>query len=294
MDNEIKIGKKTISLSSNVYMIAEIGINHNGDMTIVKRLLDAAYACGWHCGKFQKRDPDICVPEEQKKKIVNTPWGEMTYLEYKKKIEFTKKDYDIINSYCKMKPLDWTASAWDKNSLRFLLNYEIPFIKIASASLTNKELIKACAVQQKPVLLSTGMSTIEEIDSAVEVFKSNGKKNLILMHTNSAYPAPNDELNLSVIPFLRQRYKCLVGYSGHEKNLEPSVVAVALGARVIERHITIDHNMWGTDQAASLEVHAMDMLRKRIEGVVSMLGDGVKRITSGELAVRKKLRKIEQ
>ena len=272
------------------YLIAEIGINHNGDLQIAKKLIDAANACGWNAVKFQKREPDIAVPEEQKGVMRDTPWGRMTYLDYKKKIEFGKDEYDYIDKYCKEKPIDWTASPWDIPSLRFLLNYDIPFIKIASATLTNDEIIAESAQSGKTVVISTGMSTIEEIDHAVEIIEKYTGKNYILMHTNSAYPSPHADLNLKMIQTLHNRYNCLVGYSGHEEDLEPSVAAVVMGACVIERHVTLSHKMWGTDQKASLEVQAMGMLAGRVGTIWEMMGTGEKFLSKNELEVRKKLR----
>ena len=273
------------------YLIAEIGINHNGDINIAKKLMDATFSCGWDCAKFQKRNPEICVPEHQKTQIRSTPWGEMTYLEYKKHIEFGKFEYDIIDKYCKDKPLNWTASVWDIDSLKFLIEYEVPFIKIGSAMLTNLQLIRESAQTGIPIVISTGMSTLKEIDNAVnEIIKVNTKP--VIMHTNSSYPTPMDEINLNMIPALKKRYGCIVGYSGHEENLEPTVIAVALGAQVVERHITLDHNLWGTDQKASLEVMAMDMLKKRVDTVKKVLGTNKKKITPSEIPVRKKLRGI--
>jgi len=271
------------------YLIAEIGINHNGDIQIAKKLIDAAFACGWDCAKFQKRNPDVCVPEHQKQKIRSTPWGEMTYLEYKYKIEFGKKEYDYINSYCDEKPLDWSASVWDLDSLEFISDYDVPFIKIGSAMLTNLSLLAEAAKAGKPLIISTGMSTIEEIDAGINEVLKHGKEPII-MHTNSSYPTPRDEINLNMIPALKERYGCIVGYSGHEEDLEPTVVAVALGAQVIERHVTLSHHMWGTDQKASLEVMAMDMLKKRIENIEKVLGSGEKIVTPSEIPIRKKLR----
>ncbi len=274
-----------------VYLISEIGINANGDLNLVKRLIDATFACGWDCVKFQKRNPDKCVPEAQKGVLKDTPWGQMTYLEYKKKMEFSKEQYDYINTYCKEKPLSWTASIWDRDSLDFILKYDVPFIKIPSAMVTDRELLKAIADTGRPILMSTGMSTIEEIDMAVELLLYYAPRDgFAIMHTNSTYPAPLNELNLMMIKTLKERYGCTIGYSGHEYGLEPSVIAVALGARIIERHITLDHNMWGTDQAASLEVHAMDMLGKRIKEAKAVLGDGVKKVTKEETKIRENLR----
>jgi len=273
------------------YLIAEIGINHNGDLQIAKRLIDAAHACHWDCVKFQKRDPDICVPEHQKNNPKETPWGKMTYLEYKKRIEFGKEEYDYIDTYCKEKPIDWAASVWDIPSLEFISNYTIPFIKIPSAKLTDKELIMQSCKTGKPLIVSTGMSTIEEIDETVDILEKYASQ-YVLLHCNSAYPAPYNELNLRCIHALQERYKCPIGYSGHEKDLEPTVYASVLGANIIERHITLDHDMWGTDQASSLEVLAMDMLKKRIKNIDQILGSSRKVVTENEKAMRKKLRGV--
>jgi len=271
------------------YLIAEIGINHNGNLQIAKKLIDAAFACQWDCVKFQKREPEICVPDHQKNTPKETPWGKMTYLEYKKKMEFGKKEYDYIEKYCREKPIDWTASIWDLPSLEFLLNYNVPFIKIPSAKLTEINLITEAAKSGKPLVVSTGMSTIEEIDRAVEILEKYASQ-YVLMHCNSAYPAPQNELNLRCIQTLKERYNCPIGYSGHEDDLEPTVYATVLGVRIIERHITLDHDMWGTDQKSSLEVIAMDMLKKRIKNIDGILGNGEKRITEKEKAIKEKLR----
>ena len=287
---EIVLGDYVISENSFPYMIAEIGINHNGDLQIAKKLIDAANACMWNCVKFQKREPDIAVPEAQKNVMRDTPWGRITYLEYKKKIEFGKQEYDYIDSYCKEKPIAWTASPWDIPSLEFLLNYDLPFIKIASASNTDFDMLKIACESKKTLLVSTGMSTMAEMDEVVEFLEKYSDGNYILMHTNSAYPSPAEELNLRMITTMKERYDCLVGYSGHEIDLEPSVVATSLGAKVIERHVTLDHNMWGTDHAASLSVAAMAMLQGRMRDVLVMLGNGEKVITDKEKEVRKKLR----
>jgi N-acetylneuraminate synthase len=286
---QIKLSKQCIADNQPPYLIAEIGINHNGDLQTTKKLIDAAFATQWECVKFQKRTPSLCVPEDQKSVIRDTPWGSMTYLDYKNKIEFQQKEYDYIDRYCQEKPIQWSASVWDIPSLEFLLNYNVPYIKIPSAKLTDIDLLMESARSSKPVLLSTGMSTIDEIDKSVDILEkySDG---YILLHTNSAYPAPTEELNLRMIQTLKNRYKCLVGYSGHEFDLEPSVIAVSMGACLIERHVTLDHNMWGSDHHASLEVHAMDMLRKRIGSIRLMVGDGKKIITENEKKVREKLR----
>ena len=274
---------------TETYLIGEIGINHNGDMKIAKKLIDAVNACDWHCAKFQKRNPDVCVPENQKLKLRQTPWGEMSYIDYKKKIEFEKNEYDEIQAYCKLKPIDWTASVWDLDSLNFILKYDVPFIKLPSAMMTNTELLVECAKSGKGLVVSTGMSELKEVDFAVETIQKF-TKNFVLMHTNSSYPTPISELNLRLVPFFIDRYKCVVGYSGHEEDLEPTVIAVALGAKVVERHITTSHDMWGTDQKSSLEVHAMNILRRRIKDIGSMLGSKEKVLTASEIPIREKLR----
>jgi N-acetylneuraminate synthase len=271
------------------YLIAEIGINHNGDMQIVKKLIDATFACGWDCVKFQKRTPKICVPIDQKFVIKDTPWGRMTYLEYKERIEFGKTEFDFIDNYCKDKPIDWSSSVWDLPSLDFILNYDVPFIKIPSAKLTEYELLTVAAQSGKKIILSTGMSTLDEIDVAVEILRIHAKE-FVLMHTNSTYPSFCEEVNLEVIETLKNRYGCLVGYSGHEYGLEPTVVAASMGVPIIERHITLDHNMWGTDQKASLEIEAMFTLKNRVRDACDSVGDGIKRITENEEIVRNKLR----
>jgi len=287
---EIKVGQQFIGFHHPSFLIAEIGINHNGDMAIVKRLIDASFACGWSCVKFQKRTPDICVPDDQKTVMKETPWGRMTYLEYKKRIELSTESYDYIDKYCKEKPILWSASIWDHPSLVFLLDYDVPFIKIPSALLTNDELLIEAAKRNKPIFMSTGMSTLEEIDHAVELLDSRSNGEYVVLHCNSAYPTPDEEINLNLIPFLRKRYNCIVGYSGHEQDLSPTVVATSYGAAVIERHVTLSHDLWGTDQKSSLEIEGMHTLVKRVKQVQTILGDGVKVVTDSEKKIRRKLR----
>ena len=273
------------------YLIAEIGINHNGDLQIAKRLIDAAFACSWNCVKFQKRNPDKAVPEAQKHQPKLTPWGMMTYLEYKHRLEFSDGDYDYLDTYCRSKPIDWTASPWDQDSLDFLTRYELPFIKIPSALLTDQELLVRAAKTGLPVVLSTGLSTLAEIDDAVAVLERDASQ-YVLMHCNSSYPADLRELNLRMIPKLKERYGCIVGYSGHEYGLDSTTIAVALGAAVVERHITLDHSMWGTDQSSSVEPQGMDKLYKQTHAVSTILGDGEKKVYDSELAIRTKLRRV--
>ncbi len=273
-----------------IYLIAEIGINHNGDLSVASRLIDAARSIGWDSIKFQKRTPEVCVPEHQKSLPKKTPWGDMTYLEYKEKIEFGKSEYDYINSYCNQKfnPIDWSASVWDLKSLEFLMQYNIPYIKIPSAMLTNIELITESAKTKLPIIISTGMSTLEEVDNAVNSIIKVADKPCIL-HSNSCYPAPLQDLNLSLIPMYKKRYDCVIGYSGHEYNVEPSVIAVALGAQVIERHVTLNQKMWGTDQKSSLTITGMENLYNRVSNVDLVIGKPKKIITNGEKEIRNKL-----
>ena len=271
------------------YLIAEIGINHNGDINIAKKLIDATNACSWDCVKFQKRDPDLCVPDHQKQVLRETPWGVMTYIDYKHKIEFQQKEYEIIDAYCQQKPIDWTASVWDLNSLEFLMQFDVPFIKIPSAHFTNKKLIETIAEKDLFCILSTGMTNWDMVDEIVNILEKKQTR-FALLHCNSTYPAPHDELNLSVIPEMKKRYGCIIGYSGHEYDLEPTVLAFALGAEIIERHVTLDHGMWGTDQHSSLEVHAMDLLKKRLKDINKTIGNPKKIITESEKIALKKLR----
>jgi N-acetylneuraminate synthase len=271
------------------YIIAEIGINHNGCLETAKRLIDVAAVSGCDAVKFQKRNPDICVPEHQKGVMRDTPWGKMTYLEYKHRVEFGKKEYDEIDAYCKLRGIAWSASPWDVDSLKFLMKYDIPFIKVPSAMITNKTLMSAVAQTGKKVIFSVGMSNLKEIDIAVQQMRDK-KVDFSLLHCNSTYPAPLSELNLSCIGTLKERYGCEVGYSGHEFRLGTSVAAIYLGATIIERHITLDRTMWGTDQLSSVEPQGLIKLVKGIRELELAYGDGVKRVTESELGPRKKLR----
>ena len=272
----------------NTYIIAEIGINHNGDINIAKRLIDIAAVAGCDAVKFQKRNPDVCVPEHQKNVMRDTPWGKMTYLQYKHKVEFGKEQYDEIDSYCKEKEIAWSASPWDLDSLDFLNGYDIPFIKIPSAMLTNDELLIQSVKTGKKIILSVGMSTEKEIDRAVSIIKN--AKDFALLHCNSTYPAPIEELNLSAIQTLKQKYGCEVGYSGHEFRLGTTVASIYLGASIIERHITLDRTMWGTDHMSSVEPQGLIKLVKGVRELEQAFGDGVIRITDSQVPVRNKLR----
>tara|TARA_Y100001963_G_scaffold131220_1_gene188309 strand:+ start:303 stop:1163 length:861 start_codon:yes stop_codon:yes gene_type:complete len=281
------------------YIIAEIGINHNGDLDIAKKLIDVAVLSGCDSVKFQKRNPDVCVPEHQKSVMRETPWGKMTYLDYKYKVEFGKEEYDEIDRYCRNKNIEWSASPWDMDSLEFLDQYDIPYIKIPSAMLTNKELIIAAKDTGKKVILSTGMSTWREIEQAnnwlltggkILNFDDNANKNYALLHCNSTYPAPLEDLNLSAIKTLKEKFFCEVGYSGHEFRLGTSVAAIYLGATIIERHITLDRTMWGTDHLSSVEPQGLIKLVKGIRELETSYGDGKLGCTEAELVIAKKLR----
>lgn len=269
------------------YIIAEIGINHNGSLDIAKKLIDVAAVAGCDAVKFQKRNPDVCVPEHQKSVIRKTPWGEMTYLDYKYKVEFEKNEYDQIDLYCKKKGIEWSASPWDLDSLSFLEQYSLPWIKLPSAMITNEELVKACAKTGKKVIFSVGMSNYEEIDQAIRWLDG---AECAMLHCNSSYPAPIEELNLKCIQTLKDKYGCEVGYSGHEFRIGTTVAAVYLGASILERHITLDRTMWGTDHLSSVEPQGLIKLVNGVRELESAYGDGVKTVTESELGPRKKLR----
>jgi len=278
------------------YIIAEIGINHQGDINIAKRLIDIAAAAGCNAVKFQKRNPDVCVPEAQKNKPRSWQGEDMTYLQYKYKVEFGKKEYDEIDRYCKQQGIAWSASPWDMDSVEFLQQYNLPFIKLPSASLTDDELLTACVERFPKVIFSTGMSTEEEIDHAVDTLRKaqtlyNKKNPIGLLHCNSTYPAPVNELNLSAIKTLADKYTDFeIGYSGHEFRLGTSVAAVYLGASIIERHITLDRTMEGSDHMASVEPQGLFKLVSGIRELEQAYGDGKIVVTESEKPVREKLR----
>lgn len=284
----MKIAQYTIGEGNPCFICAEIGINHNGDIDIAKELITAAKDAGCDAVKFQKRTPDVCVPEEQKRVLRETPWGIMTYLEYRYRIEFGKDEYDVIDAFCKDLDILWFASCWDPQSVDFMQQYDVPCYKIPSASLTDDALLAHHRTTGKPMVVSTGMSTIEQIDHAVEIL---GKDNLVLLHCNSVYPAAIEELNLGVINTLKDRYGVPVGYSGHEVGLSPSFAAAVMGACFIERHITLDRAMWGTDQSASVEPQGLARLVRDIRCYETAKGDGIKRVYDSERKVMQKLRK---
>ena len=278
------------------YIIAEIGINHQGSLSIAKRLIDLAAVAGCDVVKFQKRNPDIAVPQSQKTEVKSWQGKIMTYLEYKHKVEFGKKEYDEIDKYCKQKGIAWSASAWDLDSVEFLQQYDIPFIKIPSAMLTHDELLKACVEKFPKVILSTGMSTEEEIEHAVDILTSakiehSRAEPIGLLHCNSSYPAPVSELNLSAIKTLAEKYPDFeIGYSGHEMLLGTTVASVLLGATIIERHITIDRSMEGSDHLCSITPNGLFKLVSGIRELEQAYGDGKIKVTDAEKIIKQKLR----
>lgn len=289
MASVVKIGDTNIGDGHPTYVIAEIGINHNGDVEIAKSLISAAKHAGVDAVKFQKRTPELCVPSDQKNQMRETPWGYITYLEYRNRVEFNEKQYAEIDRHCKEVGITWFASVWDVPSVEFLEKFNPVCYKIPSASLTDHELLRKIRSTNRPKILSTGMSTMEQIKAAVSEI---GFKDLIITHATSTYPCEPDELNLRMIETLRNEFNCPVGYSGHEVGLIPSAVAVALGACMVERHITLDRAMWGGDQAASVEPSGFERLVKYVRVTEQSLGDGVKKVYDSELSSLKKLRRF--
>ncbi|WP_435746968.1 N-acetylneuraminate synthase family protein [Microbacterium sp. PMB16] len=286
----VSIGSRVIGGGHPAYVIAEIGLNHNGDVDIAKRLIDVAARAGADAVKFQKRTPEISTPEHMRDVPRETPWGTMTYLEYRRRVEFGRDEYVEIGDHATLRGLDWFASPWDVPSVSFLEDLNVVAHKVASASLTDTELLLALRETGKPVILSTGMSTTEQIDRALETL---GTDRVVLMHATSTYPLEPEEANLRVIASLRDRYPGIpVGYSGHERGLQISLAAVAIGAVAVERHITLDRTMWGSDHAASLEPTGLEHLVRDIRVIETALGDGVKRVFDSERAPMAKLRRV--
>ncbi|HEY8317782.1 MAG TPA: N-acetylneuraminate synthase family protein [Amnibacterium sp.] len=290
MTNTVQIGRHTVGDGEPVYVIGEIGLNHNGDVEIAKKLIDVAAVAGVQAVKFQKRTPAISTPEHMKEVPRETPWGTMTYLEYRYRVEFEQEQYAEIAAYADSRGLDWFASPWDEPAVDFLELMHVIAHKVASASVTDKGLLRRLAATGKPVILSTGMSTLEQIDAAVEIL---GTDRLLMLHATSTYPLPPQEANLLMIDTLKERYDVPVGYSGHEPGLQISIAAVAMGAVAVERHITLDRAMWGSDHAASLEPHGLMSLVRDIRIIGTARGDGVKRVFPGELAPLSKLRRVD-
>ena len=290
MTREIKIGNKLIGDGHPAYVIAEAGINHNGDLGLAKQMIDAAVHAGANAVKFQKRTPEVCTPPEQQKQMRETPWGYISYLDYRYKVEFNEEQYREIDRYCKEKGIDWMVSVWDEPSVDFMEKFSTPAYKIPSASLTDHNLLKYVRKTGKPIIISSGMSTMEEIRRGAETVDTD---NLIIMHCTSTYPCEPEELNLNMIKTLRNEFpNNPIGYSGHEVGLVPSAIAVAFGACMVERHLTLDRAMWGSDQAASVEPGGFERLVKYIRVTEASLGDGVKKVYASEMSSLKKLRRV--
>ena len=290
MTREVKLGNQLVGDGHPVYIVAEIGINHNGDLEIAKRMIDAAFHAGVSAVKFQKRTPEVCTPLEQQQQMRETPWGYITYLEYRCRVEFNEEQYREIDRYCKAKGIDWFVSVWDEPSVDFMEQFDTPMYKIPSASLTDHSLLRHVRATGRPIILSTGMSTMKQIHKSVEV---TGMKDLILTHATSTYPCEPYELNLKMIGTLRREFPDVpVGYSGHEVGLVPSTIAVALGACMVERHLTLDRAMWGSDQAASVEPGGFERLVKYVRVTEEAMGDGVKKVYDSEMSSLKRLRRF--
>lgn len=287
MPSKVKIGNRWVGKGLPCYVVAEIGINHNGDLENAKRLIDAAVRARCDAVKFQKRTPELCVPVEQRDVMRETPWGYITYMEYRHKVEFGKVEYQEIDRYCSERDIAWFASCWDVESVDFMERFDLPAYKIASASLTDAVLLRRLRLTGRTLILSTGMSSMPQIRAAVKLL---GDKNLIITHCTSTYPGNLGELNLRMIDTLQREFNCPVGYSGHETGLIPTVAAAVLGASLVERHITLDRAQWGTDQSASVEPGGLERLIRYIHEAESALGDGIKQVYDSELPIMQKLR----
>lgn len=286
-----RLGKKVAGEGHPVYVTGEIGINHNGELENAFALIDVAAAAGCDAVKFQKRTPEICTPRDQWDIERDTPWGRMTYIDYRHRVEFGFDEYSAIDAYCREKGVAWFASPWDTEAVDFLEQFDLPAHKVASASLTDDELLRKLRTTGRTIVLSTGMSTPAQIRHAVEVL---GSENILLCHATSTYPAKAEELNLRMIHTLQGEFPNVpIGYSGHETGLQTTLAAVALGAAFVERHITLDRAMWGSDQAASVEPGGLERLVRDIRVIEASLGDGVKQVYEGELAAMKKLRRVK-
>ncbi len=289
MAKSVKIADKIIGDGYPCFIIAEIGINHNGSVTLAKKMIDIAVTTGCDAVKFQKRTVDVVYTKEELAKERKSVFGN-TNGDLKRGLEFGEKEYREIDEYCKRKGILWFASCWDEGSVDFMEKFDIPCYKIASASLTDDNLLKYTRAKQKPILLSTGMSTMEEIRHAVSIL---GEDNLVIFHCTSTYPSNTEEMNLRVIETFKREFDCPIGYSGHERGVTPSVLAVALGANAVERHITVDRTNWGSDQAASLEMAGLYHMVRDIRQVPALLGNGVKIVYPREIPIIEKLRRVK-
>ncbi len=289
MAREVNIAGQLIGEGHPVYIAAEIGLNHNGDLENAKRLIASSKMAGCNAVKFQKRTPDICTPPSQRDILRETPWGLITYLEYRHKVEFGQDEYKKVDDYCHDQEIDWFASPWDEESVDFLEAFDVKAYKVPSACLTDRNLLKRIKQCKKPIILSTGMSSMEQIRGAVEIL---GEDNLLITHCTSTYPCRTNELNLNMLGTLAEEFDCPIGYSGHETGLQVTYAAVALGARYIERHVTLDRTMWGSDHAASVEPWGMMRLVRDVKVIETALGDGVKKIYKSEKPIIAKLRRV--
>ena len=286
----VSVRGRLVGEDQPVFVIAEIGINHNGSLELCHQLIEGAFRAGCDAVKFQKRTPELCVPLEQWDVMRDTPWGRMSYIDYKRRTEFGVREYAAIDQQCRELGIMWFASAWDEPSVEFLQRFAPPCYKAASASLTDLPLLRAMKATGVPLMISTGMSTTEEIANAVSEV---GTRDLMIAHATSTYPCPTEELNLRMIRTLGRDYPtCPIGYSGHESGFTTTCVAVALGATFVERHITLDRKMWGTDHSASIEVASLGDLVDQIRQVEGAVGDGVKRVYESEIPIQKKLRRV--
>ena len=289
MAKAVRIGGHLVGDGQPCFIVAEIGINHNGDLNVAKKLIDAAVVAGVNAVKFQKRTPELCVPRDQWDIMRETPWGLLSYLEYRHRIEFDARGYAEIDRYCKEKGVIWFASCWDEPSVDFMEQFNPACYKIPSAALTDDQLLQYTAAKGRVLIVSTGMSTMEEIRHAVSLLD---QEHIVICHATSTYPCAPAELNLRMITTLRKEFACPVGYSGHDVGLSTTYASVVLGACLVERHITVDRAMWGTDQAASVEPWGFMRLVRDIRLTETALGDGLKRVYSSELPAMRKLRRV--
>lgn len=287
----VRVGERLVGDGESVFVVAEIGINHNGSLENARKLIDGACLAGADAVKLQKRHPETCVPREQWHLERDTPWGRMPYIDYRRRMEFGEREFAAIDRHCRDRGMTWFVSCWDEESVDFMERFDPPCYKAASASLTDHALLRKMKATGRPLILSTGMSTMEEIDEAVA---AAGRDRLLIAHATSTYPCPVGELNLRMLATLQGRYpECPIGYSGHETGLAPTWAAVSLGATFVERHITLDRAMWGSDQAASVEIGGLMRLVSNIRDIEKALGDGVKRVYAGEIPQIQKLRRVK-
>jgi len=286
---DVRIGDRWIGRHHPAYIAGEIGINHNGDLEIARRLVDLAADAGCDAVKFQKRTPELCVPADQRDLMRQTPWGYISYLDYRRRVEFSRWDYEQLIEHCAARGVGWFASCWDEHSVDFIEYFSPPCYKVQSAAVTDLPLLRKIAATGRPVILSTGMSSMEQIRAAVSLFDTS---RLVIAHSTSTYPCPPEELNLQMIGTLAREFPCPIGYSGHETGVSTTTAAVALGACYVERHITLDRTMWGSDQSASLPPDELARLVFEIRSLANAMGDGVKQVYESEIPAMRRLRRV--